>query len=1201
MRIWFPGLLFFLISVFSLNAATKYASPSGSSTNSGNEEGQAWSLEYALGLSSPLAPGDSLILVDGTYEGNYTSNLNGSEDNPIIVISQSDGGAIIDVSKNRTTGTGLIVRGSYTWFIGLRITSSSTIRNSDASNGFADILYESGVTVFGDNIKIINCWIYDLVGGGVELWRNGFNNEVYGSVVFNNGSQAPDRGTGHGFYIQHADPTQPKIIENNIVFQNASQGINLYTTNPENLGIKVIRNVSFNSGVIADVNLLVHRPPHNFTVGSRNNISSEMEIKENIFYRDLQGFRLSSAEVSNVTLGRTYSPNKNISFTENTVFGGGNQVEIQPLEGLVLKSNRLYNVHGNFYAFLGDKSSFPGADWNSNSLYNIANFPSPFNGLNFQDWKDDFGFDLNSEFKSFPAQQQEILVTQNKYEPSKFYVTIISLNDASSAVIDFSNFSSFKGRKYEIIDFQNPFDTEQRVSGTYDGNTLQFPLNWNKSLQPKGNMPFPVVHTDLTFGTFLLKFEELENLENPILKENITLYLDEEGKVQIELSDLLESYGTYLPEEFTLSQNELSCSDIPEASIEINAKKGIGVQEWSEITKIYVLDTISPTFSFNNANLAFDLVIGSVNLDGPDFAILDPADNCSNALTLEFDKYEITCADINEESGFAQVPVQITIKDDNNNSTVVNAFANLNVFESKKVSLENTVKLFPGQNAEIKLGDELGYEVLEWQKFEVEIPGETSRTLEVSEEGIYRAKLRLESGCIVYSKIVEVKLQELPYPTIKEKIELSLNEEGIATLKPEDIFETWPLEDETITIDISKTEFLCTDLGENRVLVTLENSDGTILEVETIVTVRDLLPPGFVEKFTPVSFTFDRTVGELVLDPEDFFDEYPSDNCGSEGITIELSQSTITCADVDSERENYPVTFEITVSDASGNARSFPATANLNLVESIKVSITSEGVLYPGSEVNLQLGAELDYEVIEWRRNTSLVSGQTGKTLAVSEPGVYSAVLRLASGCLVSSESIEIKVSEVPYPPVLELIELSLDENGLAELSAEDVFSSWPLGDPNLEIVLSLSSFNCEDLGENQITITIKNEAGTEWVEESVVKVEDKLPPVIVTKDIEVVLDRVVGSISLNPEDFIESIRDNCEIEEVTLNKTELTCEDIGKEFSVELRVVDTSGNVTESLASIRVTGTVSSPVSISGEDQICEGETSEINLSSEA
>lgn len=1191
----FSLLILFLLASLSLQAATKFASPTGSASNNGNEEAQAWSLEYALGLSSPLAPGDSLILIDGIYEGNFTSYLNGANENPIIVISQNDGKAIIDVSKNRTTGTGLIVRGSYTWFIGLKITSSSTIRNSDASNGFAEILYESGVTVFGDNIKIINCWIYDLVGGGVELWRNGFNNEVYGSVVFNNGSQGTERGTGHGFYIQHADPSQPKIIENNIVFQNASQGINLYTTNPENKGINVIRNVSFNTGVNATVNLLAHRPPHNLTVGSANNISSEVEIRENVFYRDLQGSRLSPNEVSNVSLGRTYAPNKNISFTNNSVFGGGNQIEIQPLEGLELKSNRLYNVHGNFYAFLGDKTSFPGADWNSNFLYNITNKDKPFNGLDFLNWKNDFGFDLNSESKSFPTQPQEILITQNKYEPAKFYVTIVSLNDAAIAVVDFSEFADFKGSKYEIIDFQNPFDSDQRVSGTFGGSTIQFPMNWTKSLQPKGNMPFPVVHTDLTFGTFLLKFEELEALENPTLKENIKLYLDEDGQVQVELIDLIESYGAYLPEEFTLSQNEFSCSDIPEATIEITAKNDPGDQEWFETTKISVLDTISPTFSFSNANLAFDLVIGSVSLDGPDFAIWDPADNCSDGLTLEFDKYEITCADIDEESGQVQVPIKITVRDGYNNSTSGNAFVNLNIIESKKVSLENTVNLYPGQNAEIKLGDELGYEVLEWQKYGVEIPGESSKTLEVSEEGVYRAKLRLESGCITYSQFIEVRLQDLPYPPVKENVELPLNENGIAELSKDKVFQSTISSDLIVTL--SKSLFNCEDLGENTVLITIKDSEGNEWEESVLVFVQDITAPKLTLK--EYSGTLDVTsFNSFELKREHIISDF-SDNC-EDGLEIDYSPKTIGCEDL-----NTPIKVEVSVKDQSGNTASSFTYVTIEKVESNKISLVGPNSGTIGSDVKLELGSEFSYQVLGWYKGEMLLSSSDSKVLTITESGVYKAKILPNNGCAVFSTIKEIIFSEgpdpdeKPYPAVNDKIELALNGDGVVELSKDKVFQGTISSD--LIVTFSKSVFNCEDLGENSVSVTIKDSEGNEWEEQVLVLLQDITKPILETKNIEVEFDLTKSEIALIAEDFVELLSDNCGVKEFTINKSSVNCEAVGKEIQVELRAVDYSGNVTEKTATVLVKALVSKPVNINGPEDFCVGENKEISLTSEA
>lgn len=997
--------MFFLI-FFSVQGGVKYASPLGNSTNTGNSTSQPWNLEYALGNPSLFVPGDSLILMDGVYEGNFESYLNGSKENPIVVISQNDGKAIIDAGKKRTTGTGLLIYGSYTWYVGLKVTSSTLVRSSDESNGFAEIKDELGITVFGDNIKIINCWVYDIVGGGIELWRNGFNNEVYGSVIFNNGSQGNTRGNGHGFYIQHYDENQPKIIENNIVFQNASQGINIYTTNPEVKGIKVFRNISFNTGVIANVNLLVHRPPHNFTVGSKNNLSSEVEVSENMFFRDLQGGRLNSGQVSNVTLGRTFFPNKNFRFTNNTMFGGRNQMEILPVEGLVLASNQFYNVHGNFYAIYGDKGSYPSSNWDLNQFFNLANVQKPFNGKDFESWKSEFGFDLNSEQNGTTSINQKVLITQNKYDPSKFYVTILKFDQSEIATLDFSKFAEFKGRKFKIIDFQNPFDADQSISGTLTGSTIQFPMFWNESLQPNGNMPFSVVHTDTDFGTFLLKFEESEPIESPVFKENMTLYLEEGGSIMTVPSEyFISGYSEEFDIDFSRSLT-YSCEDLGLNEVIVKIKKD-GIVKWDGVVKVDVIDDLPPKLEVKNFGTIIDIVSNKTFELKPEYFISSLSDNCGEDLEIKMIPDLIGCGDINST---VPIEVHIRIEDKSGNVTEALTFVTVDVSESKKVLLNGPSTGVIGEDVKLELSSEFSYTVLGWYKGDDLISSSDSKVLTVTSSGKYVAELLPVNGCPVFSQPKEIVFNEdpepdgKPYPPIIEKLELPLNEDGLVEIAVNDIFQETLQGDSGLTISFDKNLFNCENIGENTIVVLIKDSQGNEWEEMIVVKVEDNLPPILETKNIEVEM--DVLVGRIELNTELFISSI-SDNCGIEKLT--LNKPVLECESLGKE-----VIVELRAEDYYGNVTEKTAVVTVKSIVSQPINIEGPETICIGEKREIELTSEAGFEVVRWRRNGNELAVQTGKTLEIEEGGVYHAVIRYEGGCLYETTKLEVATNDLP-------------------------------------------------------------------------------------------------------------------------------------------------------------------------------------------
>lgn len=1256
-------LLFFLVG-FSAFAAKKYASPNGNPSNSGDSESAPWSLSFALSSASSLVPGDSLLLMDGVYEGNYVSEISGTSGSPIRILAINPGAAIIDIGKNRTAETALRINGNNTWFIGLHITSSSTIRKSDASNGNATVLYESGIAVFGDNNKLINCWVYDVVGGGLELWRSGLNLEVYGCVIFNNGSQGTTRGTGHGMYIQHDELDFPKVIRNNFVFQNASQGINIYTTNPPNGGVIVDRNVSFNSGVIADFNSLLSRPPHNLTVGSRNNISIDMRFLGNIFYADFQGGRLNKDIVRNVTLGRTFFPNSDFRFIENRIYGGGSQVELVPLTRLEFRGNTLFNTQGSFIDLLGTDKTYTAANWDLNTYVNLSGESEPFDDLNFSDWKSTFGFDSGSQLLTSPENSVETLVTKNAYEPNVYYVTILNFGGSDQVSVDFIGQGILSGQNYEIIDVQNPFDNDQKVEGAFNGSTIQFPMNWTESLQPKGNMPHQVVHTDNTFGTFILRLQELENVEFPEIKDSVSVFVNQDGIANL-TSELFLVNPPAEAFEFSSSRGFIfNCLDLGKNEVILTAtNKQTNEKETTQIS-LYVTDSISPSFTSTDANLDFDLVLGKVSLKEDDFEVENFEDNCSTEFTVALSEEEITCDDIDEESGVAEFPVLLTVFDASGNKTDASAKVNLTFIESQKISLNETVPLFQGQSTEIKLGDELGYEVLEWFRNGTLLQGLKGNVIEIEEPGNYFAKVMLESGCIARSQMLTVVLQEAEFPVVRKEIALELDEQGSVSLTGEDLFETWPLEDEGITIEISKETFTCTELGVNEVTVTLTNADNVVSEQKTEISIQDNIAP----EFTPLDLelTLDLSLGSLTLDAADFYTDLV-DNCEIRSISI--NRESITCEDI-----GNVIPIEIRVEDSSGNVTEQTADLSIIGASTKPVVISGENEICTGSETRLTLSSDASFEVIRWRRNGEEIDGETGTSLIIEEAGEYDAVIRFEGACLDETEKFlveesslpsgEISVSgftltapegdvsyqwtrneeiipsatsqsylvstegsysvilrneegcervlasvvfsqedlDTPFSKVKEEVIATLDENGNVVLSPEDVFTSWPPTDPNLIITLSESSFTCNDLGDPiGISIRIEDQSGQVWERLTQVIVIDDLAPLLELRDAEFDFDLVTGVLELSPDDFIVTAEDNCGIEDITMNQRVFTCEDLGEAISIEITASDASGNITVKVASLRLNTVSSAPVSIGGALEFCVGAETELTLNSDA
>jgi hypothetical protein len=182
-------ILAVILCSWTASATQWYAAPSGTSSGKGTQAAP-WDLATAL-TSSLVQPGDELWLQAGTYgDGSFQFNatLTGTAANPIIVRASAGQRAIIN--------GGLEVNGAYTWYWGFEVTNLAvTNRNAEFTFGF---------NIFGPGTRFINLIVHD-TGLGFGFWEPAVDSEIYGSLIYYNGYDLPDRGHGHGLYVQNKE------------------------------------------------------------------------------------------------------------------------------------------------------------------------------------------------------------------------------------------------------------------------------------------------------------------------------------------------------------------------------------------------------------------------------------------------------------------------------------------------------------------------------------------------------------------------------------------------------------------------------------------------------------------------------------------------------------------------------------------------------------------------------------------------------------------------------------------------------------------------------------------------------------------------------------------------------------------------------------------------------------------------------------
>jgi len=436
-----------LAAALAAGASDFYVSPNGSPDAPGDSD-HPWDLATALAQPSSVAPGDTIWLRGGTYRGTFTANLNGTAAAPIVVRQYPGERATIDGGDSGWKSI-FTVAGSYAWYWGFEITSSDPNRVSQQTGsnptdiGRGNVQTEQSSRT-GDGLKFINLVIHDVQDVG--LWKEATNVEFYGSLISDNGWNAPDRGHGHGLYVQNREGT--KTIRDNVIFQNFCNGIQVYGTENAFLDdIAIDGNTIFGNGEI------VSSPADNITIGG-GVVAHRPVVTDNFVYFSQWGngndIDLGYADLGRGTADATVTGNHLINGVIKQNAGN---------TGTVMAGNTIY-------------SSIFGWD--------AAEFPQ------------------NKYIWSHP-ESTVAFVRPNAYEPGRGTIVAYSGSGAPFVAADLSGVLS-PGDAWELRnarDFYGP----AVASGIWDGNPIPLPM---RNLAVAAPVGWPAPPPSDEFNVFVL-------------------------------------------------------------------------------------------------------------------------------------------------------------------------------------------------------------------------------------------------------------------------------------------------------------------------------------------------------------------------------------------------------------------------------------------------------------------------------------------------------------------------------------------------------------------------------------------------------------------------------------------------------------------------------------------------------------------------
>ncbi|MEL7120962.1 MAG: HYR domain-containing protein, partial [Bacteroidota bacterium] len=360
----------------------------------------------------------------------------------------------------------------------------------------------------------------------------------------------------------------------------------------------------------------------------------------------------------------------------------------------------------------------------------------------------------------------------------------------------------------------------------------------------------------------------------------------------------------------------------------------------------------------------------------------------------------------------------------------------------------------------------------------------------------------------------------------------------------------------TGTISLDKSTFTCSDIGDNTVTLTIQEGNNTSSCTSVVSIVDRTLPTA---RCRNVTVNLDNTGNGTLTAAE--VDNGSVDFCGIASRSID--HTSFDCS------SPSPQNVTLTVIDNHGNSAICNAIVTIDKPtiptalckdHTVQLDATGNGVI---SITNVDNGS------IDVCGNISLSLDKTSFTCADVGNNTVTLTVRTSpsnQATCTSNVTVEDKFAPIIACPN---IFATLDQNGTATISPQQL-ELFALD--NCRVVsrsLDQTSFDCSNLGDNDVTITVTDINSNSSTCRVNLKVVDVTEPTARCKDVTVYLDES-GAASLSANDIDNDSKDNCGITNRTLSKTSFDCSNVGSN-TVTLTLSDKSGNTSNCTSTVTV------------------------------
>ncbi|MCB0631228.1 MAG: T9SS type A sorting domain-containing protein [Saprospiraceae bacterium] len=679
--------------------------------------------------------------------------------------------------------------------------------------------------------------------------------------------------------------------------------------------------------------------------------------------------------------------------------------------------------------------------------------------------------------------------------------------------------------------------------------------------------------------------------------QDVTVLLDANGTAALSVTEVDNgSNCDCLTPTFSFSETEVitelsyDCTNIGEQSVSLYVSdEENNVASCTAI--VTVVDDIPPTAVCNDIDVDLD-INGFVSVL-PSQLLSGSADNCSSIIPVDTDPITFDC-----DNAFNSYLVSLTIRDVSGNESSCEAYVSVYDNMSPVPDVQN-LPMVIGQ-CSVTVTPPTATDNCAGQ-----ITGTTSDPLFYDQEGSYEITWTYQDNYSnVYVHWQRVIVDDTTFPIADcNSFEIVLDQNNQASVTLEQLHGTSTDNCGAVTpVSASQTDFDCSDLGANTVILRVSDAAGNLSTCESTITV--------VEHVVPTAICINKTV-ELTGDAAVSVDmselAAPStDNCDIVGyettiytevapgeiIPVTVSSLNLACAQLGQNQ------VEVTVTDLAGNSSNCTSIVTVEDAAAPQIicqdlttelDAVGEGVVNAGALV-----AELMDNCTNLNELVPLVynpateeatSAQTELTFDCNDldlATLYTVLVTDAAGNTASCNAV-VTVEDHLSPAILckENHTIQLDASGEAIIASTDLLLS---AEDNCTAPEDLQdgfftqfgipfgpTVDCTDLGDQGILLVIQDLSGNTASCNFLLSVIDTDAPQAVCTNEEVQLDLdETGEAGIDPAVLDNGSTDNCGIANRTLSKSMFSCGDLGAN-NVTLTVMDAAGLQASCMVTVQV------------------------------